>query len=183
MKKSRARWLIPLLLAVVLVALGSRGRGGPPFMRLPGATGPAPAWSMKDLEGRTVSSTNFTGKVVLLNFWATWCPPCREEIPDLVAFQAAHATNGFTVVGVAMDENGVEAVKPFAQAHKLNYPVLLVSPEVLLQYGGAVLDPTASMPLPTTYVIGRDGQFVAHYIGALTPAELDKVVLPLLTTH
>jgi thiol-disulfide isomerase/thioredoxin len=184
MKKAWGRWVIPLAIAVVLVAMTSRGGGGPSFMRVPGAAGPAPVWSMKDLEGRPVASTNFAGKVVLLNFWATWCPPCRAEIPDLIAFQAAHATNGFTIIGVAMDENGAEAVKPFAQAHQLNYPVLLASPEVPVLFGGASPDPLAGgFPLPTTYLIGRDGRFVAHYIGALTRAELDKTVLPLLTAH
>ncbi len=182
MKKLSSRWLIPLGLAVVLAWLTSRGRGGPAFMRVPGASGPAPAWTMNDLAGRPVASTNFAGKVVLLNFWATWCPPCREEIPDLIAFQSAHATNGFTVVGVAMDVEGAVAVKPFTERKGLNYPVLLGSPEIELLFGGAPISPMGGggFPLPTTYVIGRDGRYVAHYIGALPRAELDKVLLPLL---
>ncbi|HTH46990.1 MAG TPA: TlpA disulfide reductase family protein [Candidatus Limnocylindria bacterium] len=181
MKKPWSRWLIPLAIAVVLAVLTSRGRGGPPFMRVPGASGTAPAWSLPDLEGHPVASTNFAGKVVLLNFWATWCPPCRAEIPDLIAFHAAHATNGFTVVGVAMDQEGAAVVKVFAERQKLNYPVLLASADITLLFGGPPMDPlSGGFPLPTTYVIGRDGRLVAHYIGALTRAELDKVVLPLL---
>lgn len=150
-------------------------------MRVPGASGTAPAWTMTDIAGHAVASTNFAGKVVLLNFWATWCPPCLAEIPDLIAFQAAHETKGFTVVGVAMDQEGMAVVRLFAERRKLNYPVVLASAEVPLLFGGSPMGPLGGgFPLPTTYVIGRDGRYVAHYIGALTRAELDKVVLPLL---
>ena len=181
MKTPWTKWLLPFALAITFAWLTSRGRGGPTFQRLPGSTGLAPAWTMRDLDGRLVASTNFAGQVVLLNFWATWCPPCRAEIPDLMAFHAAHATHGFTVIGAAVDVGGVEVVKPFVRQQQLNYPVLLASGEVQMRFGGVPVDPqSGGFPLPSTFVIGRDGRFVAHYIGARTRAELDKVVRPLL---
>jgi thiol-disulfide isomerase/thioredoxin len=181
-KPAFTKWGIPLLLAVGFAWLTSRGMGGPKFMRLPVGSGAAPAWTMPDLEGRPVASTNFAGQVVLLNFWATWCPPCLAEIPDLKAFQAAHAQEGFTVIGAAVNDEGAAVVKPFVQRNQLNYPVLLAGPDVQMLFGSMPLDPTrpTGFPLPTTFVIGRDGRLVAHYLGALSRAELDKVILPLL---
>lgn len=182
MKPVFAKWAVPLLSAIALGWLTSRSLGGPKFVRLPVGSGTAPAWTMSDFDGRPVAATNFAGQVVLLNFWATWCPPCLEEIPEFKSFQAAHANEGFTVVGAAVDEGGAATVKPFAQRHQLNYPVLLAGPEVQRLFGGLPLDPTrpAGFPLPSTFLIGRDGRLVAHYLGALSRAELDKVILPLL---
>jgi len=182
MRSDRSKWLVVVALAVALGWLSTRGTGGPSFMRLPVGPMPAPAWTMPDLDGRAVASTNFAGKVVLLNFWATWCPPCVRELPELDAFHAAHEAEGFVVIGAAVDEGGAAAVKPFVERRKLGYPVVLASTKTQGLFGGVPMDPTgpAGFPLPTTFIIGRDGRFVARYVGALTQAELDKVVLPLL---
>lgn len=182
MKPAFTKWGIPLLLAVAFGWLTSRSLGGPKFVRLPVASGAAPTWTMPDLDGRPVTSTNFSGQVVLLNFWATWCPPCLEEIPEFKTFQAAHTNEGFTVIGAAVDEGGAATLKPFTQHNQLNYPVLLARPDVQMLFGGVPPDPTrpVGFPLPSTFVIGRDGRLVAHYLGALSRGELDKVILPLL---
>ena len=76
---------------------------------------PAPGWELKDLEGKPVKLSDFKGKVILLNFWATWCPPCRDEIPDLVSLQQQYGPRGLVVLGIAMDAKGAAIVKPFVK--------------------------------------------------------------------
>ncbi len=163
----KARWVYLFLLAVLFGWLVSRP-SGPSFARLPGAGRTAPTWTMTDLEGRTVRSDDYLGKVVILNFWATWCPPCRREIPELKSFQRAHETKGVVVIGAATDTEGVAYLKSFVERHRINYPVLLASSEVQQAF--------VVTSLPSTWVIGRDGQVLARYLGALTEAELARVV-------
>lgn len=165
------RWLLPFGLAALLGWWISRP-SGPSFMRLPGGGFPAAAWQMPDLEGRMVSSTNFAGQVVVLNFWATWCPPCVQELPELESFYRAQQTNGVVVIGASTDESGVSAVAPFVAARKLTYPVLLA--------GTNVQESFAVSALPTTIIIGRDGRVAARYLGSLTEAELTRAVTPLV---
>jgi peroxiredoxin len=176
------RWAIPLTGAGVLAWLAVPGAGEPRFRRIPVGSGQAPAWSMKDLERKTVSSDDFTGKVVLLNFWATWCPPCVREIPDLNQFYLAHASEGFVVVGASVENGQSDVVKRFVERRKIAYPVLIADEAVQGMFGGMSSTPMmpGGLPLPTTFVIGRDGRYVAHYLGALDQAELEKVILPLL---
>lgn len=165
------RWLIPFCLAAILGWWVSRPTG-PSFMRLPGGGFPAPAWQMNDLDGHPVASTHFTGKVLVLNFWATWCPPCRRELPELEAFHRAQQTNDVVVIGAATDEGGAAVVTPFVRREKLSYPILLADTNVQQTF--------AVSTLPTTLIIGRDGRIAARYLGSLTQAELTKAVTPLL---
>src|SRR5438874_689501 len=88
-----------------------------------------PAFSAPDLEGRVVSTATLRGKVVLINFWATWCPPCREEIPDLIALQSKYK-NQLQIVGIAQDSGTIEEVKRFAVEHGMNYPTVLSTAEI-----------------------------------------------------
>jgi thiol-disulfide isomerase/thioredoxin len=85
----------------------------------------APSWELKDLDGKTVHSADFAGKVVVLDFWATWCPPCRGEIPGFIALQKKYAAQGFTVIGVSVDEAGLKTVRAFAakKERQLSRPV------------------------------------------------------------
>ena len=176
------RWGIPLLCAGVLALVSGTGRTGPAFQRLPVGSGLAAAWTMPDLEGKPVSSTQFAGKVVLLNFWATWCPPCVREIPDLNQFHADHNAEGFTVIGASVESGDPKTVSAFVSRRKIGYPVVLADEAIQGLFGGVPSNPMVpgGLPLPTTYIIGRDGRYVARYIGALDRKELDRVLLPSL---
>src|SRR5581483_7058882 len=113
---------------------------------------PAPDFTLTDAGGQYVKLSDYRGKVVLLNFWATWCGPCTLEIPWFEQFEQQYKSKGFEVLGVSMDEDGWSAVKPYMTEHKLNYRILLGDDSVSQLYGG--LD-----ALPTTFIIDRDGRF------------------------
>ncbi len=147
--------------------------GGPQFMPMPIGHGPAPAWSMTATDGSALSSTNLAGRVLVVNFWATWCPPCVREIPDLAALHRAHVAEGLTVVGASVDEGGVEGVRKFVERNQIPYPVGMAGPNLVEAFA-------ANGPIPTTFVIDRRGNFAVRYLGALTRAELERVVAPLL---
>ena len=121
---------------------------------------PAPTFTARDLDGRSISTSSFRGKVVLINFWATWCPPCRAEIPDLVALQEKYRDQ-LQVIGVSEDEAPVEVVKRFAADHHVNYPVVMTSPEIERMFPGIGA-------LPTSFVINRDARIVQKHVGMLT---------------
>jgi thiol-disulfide isomerase/thioredoxin len=133
------------------------------FFRKPAA---APVLSARDLDGRDVALAAFRGKVVLINFWATWCPPCRAEIPDLVALQDKYHDR-LQVIGVSEDEAPVEVVKRFADAHHMNYPTLMASPEIEKLFPGVGA-------LPTTFVIDRESRIVQKHVGMLTARRTEQ---------
>jgi peroxiredoxin len=118
----------------------------------------APEFSLKDSNGQTVHLADYKGKVVLLDFWATWCGPCKIEIPWFMEFEQQFKNRGFAVLGVSMDEDGWDAVKPYIEDHKINYRVLLGNEQVSDIYGG--LD-----ALPTTLLIDRQGKIASIHIG------------------
>jgi peroxiredoxin len=118
----------------------------------------APAFSLKDANGTAVRLADYKGKVVLLDFWATWCGPCKIEIPWFIEFEQTLKDRGFAVLGVSMDEDGWAAVKPYIEQRKLNYRVLMGNDEVGQLYGG--LD-----ALPTTFLIDREGRIARVHVG------------------
>jgi len=107
-------------------------------------------FTLKDENGASVKLSDYRGKIVLLNFWATWCGPCALEIPWFMEFERQYKNRGFAVLGVSMDDDGWQAVKPYIAEHKLNYRILLGNDSVSQLYGG--LD-----SLPTTFLIDRNG--------------------------
>jgi thiol-disulfide isomerase/thioredoxin len=121
---------------------------------------PAPAFTLRDLDGREVSPASLRGKVVIVNFWATWCGPCRAEIPDLVALQTKYKDT-LQVIGISEDEAGVEVVKRFAAEHRINYPVAMITPDVEQQFPGI-------SALPTSFILDRDSRIVQKHVGMLT---------------
>jgi thiol-disulfide isomerase/thioredoxin len=135
--------------------------------------GPAPAWQLQDLNGKVVSSDEFKGKVVVLDFWATWCAPCKMEIPGYIEMVKKYGKDGFTVVGVSIDEGGPDVVKDFVQKNGVNYPVVMVDEKVAAAFGGVEV-------VPTTFLIDRTGQIRDRKDGAEETATYEQKVASLL---
>jgi len=127
------------------------------FFREPAA---APVFATLDLDGHTLSSASFRGKVVLINFWATWCPPCRAEIPDLIALQDKYRDR-LQIIGISQDEAPPEVVKRFVADHRINYPVVMMSAEIEKLFPGI-------NALPTSYIVDREARVVQKHVGMLT---------------
>ncbi|HME11288.1 MAG TPA: cytochrome c biogenesis protein CcdA [Candidatus Acidoferrum sp.] len=139
---------------------------------------PAPELTLKDLDGKDVSLAQYRGKIVLVNFWATWCAPCREEIPWLIEMQKAYGDKGFTVLGIAMDEEGKSAVAPYVQTEKfdvngtptlMSYPILLGNDAAADKFGGL-------LGYPTSVLISRDGRQIKRVTGIIDKDEISKTI-------
>jgi peroxiredoxin len=134
----------------------------------------APEFSLKDANGRTVHLSDYKGKVVLLDFWATWCGPCKVEIPWFMEFENRFKDQGFAVLGVSMDEDGWGAISPYVRERKMNYRVLLGDDKVSTSYGG--LD-----ALPTTLLIDREGNIASVHEGvSMGKEEFKNAIVQLL---
>jgi peroxiredoxin len=118
----------------------------------------APDFKLTGIDGKPVSLSRLKGKVVLLDFWATWCPPCREEIPGFVELQKRYGKQGLTVIGLSLDQGGRKEVAEFAKRMKVNYPVALATEDVIRRYGGI-------RAIPTTFLINRRGEIIKRYVG------------------
>lgn len=135
---------------------------------------PRPAeLTVKDIRGRYIRLRDYRGKVVLINFWATWCPPCRAEIPDLIRLQSEYRSRGLQVIGVTYPPQKLATVRRFVRRAKVNYPVALGTKEMKSIF-------TSSETLPVTIVIGADGTVRAIIEGILLPEEFEQKIRPLL---
>ena len=137
---------------------------------------PAPAWKLMDVNGNLVSSDQFSGKVGVLDFWATWCPPCRAEIPGYVELQKKYAADGLVFIGVSVDEDGPKRqalVKKFIADHGINYSILFADQGVVSAFGG--ID-----AIPTTFIIDRDGRIRNKKVGAEATPDYEKEILAVL---
>jgi peroxiredoxin len=132
----------------------------------------APAITLTDLNGNTINPSTFKGKVVLINFWAAWCTPCREEIPQFMTLEDKYRWLGFQAIGISMDDpKGV--LGDFCREYKVNYPVVMGNQKIAEEFGGV-------LGLPTTFLIGRDGRIQAKYEGATDFPRLEKEIAALL---
>ena len=134
---------------------------------------PAPAWELKDLEGKGVKSSDFKGKVIILDFWATWCPPCRAELPSFIDLQKQYGNDKLAMIGISVDQGGATVVKPFAQQNGLNYRILLADEKTVAAFGGIAA-------IPTTIVIDRDGLIASKHVGLTSEREFKAEVNSLL---
>jgi thiol-disulfide isomerase/thioredoxin len=138
------------------------GSGEKLTLRLLETPTPVPEFSVRDLDGKTITRASLRGKVVIVNFWATWCPPCRAEIPDLIALQDKYRDQ-LQIIGISQDETGPEAVRKFATEQRMNYPIVMSTPELEKIFTGIYA-------LPTSFIIDRDAQIVQKHVGMLNAA-------------
>ena len=144
----------------------------------PKAPKPAPEITLRDLDGKDLSLAQYKGKVVLVNFWATWCEPCQVEIPWLIEMQQKYAAKGFTVLGIAMDEEGAKVVTPWVQKERfdvngtksqMNYPIVIGNDAAADKFGGL-------LGYPTSVLIARDGKIVKRITGIISYEEIAKSI-------
>ena len=135
----------------------------------------APDFALKDVDGKVVRLSDFRGKVVLLDFWATWCGPCQVEIPWFIEFQRKHRGDGLEVVGVSMDDDGWTSVKPFVAEKGVNYRMVIGDDKTTDQYGGVEA-------LPTTFLIDREGRIASVHVGLSGKKEFEDALDKLLQT-
>jgi peroxiredoxin len=135
----------------------------------------APDFELKDVNGKTVKLSDFKGKAVMVDFWATWCGPCQIEIPWFVDFERKYKDQGFVVIGVAMDDEGWTVVKPFIEKMKVNYRVVIGNDKTADMYGGIEA-------LPTTVLIDRDGKVASMHVGLAGKQEFQDAIEKLLQT-
>lgn len=171
------------LVVVALVAAGMLffgfhmarrpGQSAPPILS---KSTPAPDFTLDTLDGKSMRLSDLRGKAVLLNFWATWCGPCKIEMPWFVELQKQYGAEGLQVIGVAMDDSGKDDIAKFAKEMGVNYPVLLGKEEVGDEYGGVPA-------LPESFFIGRDGKIVDRIIGLKGRAEIEDAIKEALHTE
>lgn len=135
--------------------------------------GPAPGFVLQSLEGRTVRLSQYRGKVVLVNFWATWCGGCKVEMPWLVELERRYRAQGLEIVGVSMDDAGDDVVTKFAKTKNVNYTIVRGSEAVAKAYGNVQM-------LPQTFLVGRDGNTAGHFTGVPDKGEFEKAIRELL---
>lgn len=132
----------------------------------------APGFSLSDAKGASVRLSDYQGKVVLLDFWATWCGGCKVEIPWYVEFENKYKSSGLAVIGVSMDEDGWKAVKPFLEKTKLNYPVVIGNEELAKRYGVDAM--------PMTLLIDRGGKIASSHVGVVDKGGFESEIRLLL---
>ena len=170
-----------LFLAIVAMALAAACGIGPmpdedgnPAAAAADSGNPSiPAFNLQDLDGKAFTNADIEGKVVLLNFWATWCGPCKIEMPWFVDFQRKYKDRGFTVMAVSLDEDGWDPVREFAEAMEFNFPVLLGDEAVSDAFGGIIV-------LPTTLIVNQAGKIVFTHQGLVAKAKYEEEIEVLL---
>ena len=133
----------------------------------------APAFSLKGADGKSLELKSLAGKVVVVNFWATWCPPCRAEIPGMQEVYEKYKTKGLEIVGVSLDRDGWSVVTPFLQKTKMTYPVVMGDAAIAEAYGGI-------SAIPTSFVVDRKGKIVKQHVGYFSKEDFEKAVKALL---
>ncbi|MBL7071838.1 MAG: TlpA family protein disulfide reductase [Candidatus Omnitrophica bacterium] len=162
----KARNLLFLLLAGIILIVGCSSP-------VESADKKASDFSLENINNKTERLSDHQNKVIILNFFATWCPPCKSEIPDFIELMDEYGDDGFVIIGVSLDRGGVDEVKAFAEKYKINYPLLMDDGQVSNTYG-----PVQS--IPTTFIIDKDGVITEKIIGARKKDYFEDRIKPLL---
>lgn len=162
----RFKNLLFLFLAAMVLLVGCSGA-------VESADKKAADFSLVDINNKVVRLSDYQSKVIILNFFATWCPPCRSEIPDFIELMKDYGDKNFVIIGVSLDKSGVNEIKKFADENNINYPVLIDDGQVSDSYG-----PIGS--IPTTFIIDRNGNITEKIIGARNRDSFEKIIKPLL---
>jgi len=134
----------------------------------------APNFELSTTEGKKLKLSDYKGKVVLVDFWATWCPPCRRGIPDLISLKSQYKNKGLEIIGISLDQdNTIDAVKPFIKDYKINYPVVYGNMDVVVAYGNIE-------SIPTSFIIDKEGKIAARYVGLVEKEVYQKQIQKLL---
>jgi cytochrome c biogenesis protein CcmG/thiol:disulfide interchange protein DsbE len=190
----KTKWIVVALVALLALGIGARlllpsdnrqasetSEGAAPApgeaaqSGMGGAEGTmAPDFSLPKARGEgAIALSEYRGNVVLVNFWATWCPPCREEIPAFIQVRDKLHADGFEIIGVSLDEGGAGVVVPFAQEYGITYPLAMGDQSVTQRYGGI-------RGIPTSFLVDREGKIVQKYVGAIDAQTLENAVRTLL---
>ena len=165
----KTRRIVLLILVGLAVGIGPAGRGQPGT----GNQEPAPDFNLRKFNLGRVKLSDYRGKVVLVNFWATWCPPCVKEIPDFVALTDDYGEKGLIILGISLDKNPQQVLPGFIRKYKINYPILLDDGRVAGVYGGVTA-------IPTTFLVDREGNIRQKYVGARTRSVFEADIKKLL---
>jgi peroxiredoxin len=157
----------PIAIVLLVCSAGASACASEPEPARP--SDPAPNFSLNTGDGKTVELSQFKGKVVVVNFWATWCGPCRNEIPGMLQVYNQYKSKGLEIVGISLDRDGWRVINPFVQKFKITYPVVLGNGEVTEAYGGIEA-------IPTTFIVDRKGNIAGKHIGYLSKDEFEKIV-------
>ncbi len=133
----------------------------------------APNFVLKTAEGQTIELKKLEGKVVIVNFWATWCGPCRAEIPGFINVYKKYQSKGLEIIGISLDSDGWDAVKPYVQRAKIPYPIVMGNGDVADAYGGITA-------IPVTFILDRKGAIVARHLGMMSEQALESTIKGLL---
>ena len=137
------------------------------------AADPAPNFSLKTGDGKVVDLSKLKGKAVVLNFWATWCGPCRSEIPGMLEVYDKYKSKGLEIVGISLDRDGWRVVTPYVEKAKMTYPVVMGDEDVVKAYGGIEA-------IPTTFVVDKKGNIVEKHVGYMSKEDFEKKVKKVL---
>ena len=162
-------FLVLTFIALILLACGCGNREDKSGL----ASHAAPDFSLKDLNGRTYRLADLKGQVVVLNFFATWCGPCRQEIPDFVRLHQSLRAQGLEIIGVSLDQEPGTVLGPFIRNYRITYPIVLGTREVVLDYGGI-------QGIPTTFIIDRNGKISDYFVGLQPGYQIEASVTKLL---